>query len=122
MSAIDVWAGDDLDLAAREMLPYSRLPGETDEQLRERLRAALKPPSLPDPVIFTYTPDLPVPSGRAQATTGVAKAGVNDSRKVECKKSKHHGFHPANEDCPLCDPPKPDWCYDEFGALKWRGQ
>jgi len=42
--------------------------------------------------------------------TGTAKAGTNDARRVECAKSKHHGFHPDGEECPLCEPEpaKPD--------------
>lgn len=30
--------------------------------------------------------------------------GVNDNRRVQCQRSEHHGFHPANEDCPYCEP------------------
>ncbi len=36
--------------------------------------------------------------------TGTSKAGVSAARKVQCSKSKFHGFHPENEDCPDCDP------------------
>ncbi len=28
--------------------------------------------------------------------------GVNDAPRVQCRKSSHHGFHPANERCALC--------------------
>lgn len=38
---------------------------------------------------------------------GTAPAGVNEARKVQCKKSEYHGFHPENEACPMCDPEPP---------------
>jgi hypothetical protein len=40
---------------------------------------------------------------------------MNSVRKIECKKSKHHGFYPETEECPWCDPPKPQ----EPGWLWW---
>ena len=43
--------------------------------------------------------DAPAPT-----STGVAKAGTNNARKIECSKSKHHGFHPEDEECSYCDP------------------
>lgn len=48
-------------------------------------------------------PELP-PIGPMPTKVGNTKAGVNDARKVECGKSKFHGFRPANEPCPMCDP------------------
>lgn len=30
------------------------------------------------------------------------RAGINNAARVECKKSRHHGFHPSDERCPLC--------------------
>lgn len=44
------------------------------------------------------------PVGPSPAKVGNTPAGVNDARKVECGKSKFHGFRPANEPCPMCDP------------------
>jgi hypothetical protein len=40
----------------------------------------------------------------APTRTGVAPAGRQTARLVECQKSKHHGHHPQNEDCPYCEP------------------
>lgn len=37
-----------------------------------------------------------------QNLTRSAGRGVNDAARVACKKSQHHGFHPANERCPYC--------------------
>ena len=52
------------------------------------------------------------PTGPSPAKVGTSKAGVNDARKVPCSKSKHHGFRPANEPCPMCDP-------DVAGPAEW---
>lgn len=61
--------------------------------------------TLPGPVKMisgTITADNPV--GPSPARVGTTSVGVNDTRKVECPKSKFHGFRPANEPCPMCDP------------------
>lgn len=31
-------------------------------------------------------------------------SGVNDRRRIECKKSKDHGHYPEDEECPYCPP------------------
>jgi hypothetical protein len=32
----------------------------------------------------------------------VTRLGINENARVQCSKSVHHGFHPANEKCPYC--------------------
>lgn len=31
-----------------------------------------------------------------------ARAGINNSAHMQCKRSQYHGFHPVDEKCPLC--------------------
>lgn len=79
--------------------------GEDDAQLRARLKSA----STPTTAVRSPFP-IEAPAVPNHTRTGSAKAGVNDARKVQCAKSKHHGFYPANESCPDCPPPKVfDW-------------
>ena len=33
------------------------------------------------------------------------KLGVNSLQRIQCRKSEHHGFHPADEQCAWCEPP-----------------
>ena len=51
--------------------------------------------------------------------TGVAKAGTSNARKVECSKSKHHGFHPEDEECSYCDPAPVDTHSVDAYAAGW---
>jgi len=76
---------------------------------------------------FSSAADFP-PISPSPAKVGTSKAGVNDSRKVECTKSKHHGFHPKDEPCPMCAPPEarapehdhtPEWSWLN-GELTFR--
>jgi hypothetical protein len=32
-----------------------------------------------------------------------ARSGINNSPRMQCKRSQYHGFHPVNEACPLCE-------------------
>ena len=43
----------------------------------------------------------------APTRTGVAPAGTSSARKIECSKSKYHGFHPEDEECTYCEPARP---------------
>ncbi len=49
---------------------------------------------------YCFGPDFELPEEPAKPV----KTGVNDSRRIECKASKHHGFYPADEECPYCPP------------------
>jgi len=64
-----------------------------------------------------YTPPLCPPAAVKKVWPIVG--GVNDSRRVECKKKKSHGFYPMDEGCPWCDdaPPvdeTPTLAYDPY--------
>ncbi len=51
--------------------------------------------------------------------TGTQPAGAQTARLIECKKSKYHGFHPENEECSSCEPPKPAAATPDLGYYTW---
>ena len=101
------------------------VPWDPPPHLAEIIRSICD--DLPQPIMIAARHTLPTnvktisisgtisadnPTGPSPAKVGTSKAGVNDARKVPCSKSKHHGFRPANEPCPMCDP-------DVAGPAEW---
>lgn len=44
--------------------------------------------------------------------------GAQSGELVECARApKSHGFHPAYEECPYCDPPKRSYALDGFDDI-----
>lgn len=51
---------------------------------------------------MTKNPFKDAPAVPAHSCTGTAHAGTQRAKLVPCTRSKHHSFHPEDEECPDC--------------------